>query len=267
VAIITGAGQGIGRAVALLFSKEGAKVVISDIDAKRLETVEGEIKAQGGECLSVAGDVGADDFPKKIVDATVQKWGKINHIVNNAGFTFDKMLHTTPDDTFDIIMKIHVRAPFRLIRQAAPYFRVKPEQRENRSIINVSSTSGLHGNVGQANYAAAKAAVLGLTKTIAKEWGSFGVRANTVAFGLIHTRLTASKDAGATIEIDGKKVALGIPGAQRPITAPAPEDYPFIPLKRGGTPEDAAGSVLFLASPLASYVSGHTLEVTGGAGI
>jgi len=268
VAIITGAGQGIGRAVALLFSKEGAKVVISDIDAKRLETVEKEIKAQGGECLSVTGDVGADDFPKKIVDATVQKWSKINHIVNNAGFTFDKMLHTTPDDTFDIIMKIHVRAPFRLIRQAAPYFRLKPEQRENRSIINVSSTSGLHGNVGQANYATAKAAVLGLTKTVAKEWGPYGIRANTVAFGLIHTRLTASKDSGATIEIEGKKVTLGIPGAQRPTTpTQSPEDYPFIPLRRGGTPEDAAASILFLASPLASYVSGHTLEVTGGAGI
>lgn len=151
--------QGIGRAVALLFSKEGAKVVISEcvlsvspknmlvmrlysIDAKRLESVEVEIKAQGGDCLSVAGDVGADDFPKKIVDASIQyvshthssepssfslyrKWGKINHIVNNAGFTFDKMFHTMPDDTFDIIMKIHVRAPFRLIRQAAPYFRLK----------------------------------------------------------------------------------------------------------------------------------------------
>ncbi|KAF9042234.1 NAD(P)-binding protein [Panaeolus papilionaceus] len=267
VAIITGAGQGIGRSAALLFAKEGAKVVISDIDAKKLEAVAEEIAALGGDSLSVAGDVGADDFPKKIVDATVQKYGKINHIVNNAGFTFDKMLHTTPDDTFDIIMKIHVRAPFRLIRQAAPYFRVKPEQRENRSIINVSSTSGLHGNVGQANYAAAKSAVIGLTKTIAKEWGPFGVRANTVAFGLIHTRLTASKEAGVTIEIDGKKVALGVPGAPRPTETPKPEAYPFIPLRRGGTPEEAASSVLFLASPLASYVSGHTLEVTGGAGI
>jgi 3-oxoacyl-[acyl-carrier protein] reductase len=268
VAIITGAGQGIGRSTAILFAKEGAKVAISDIDAKRLETVEAEIKATGGQVLSVAGDVGADDFPKKIVDATVQKWGKINHIVNNAGFTFDKMLHTTPDDTFDIILKIHVRAPFRLIRQAAPYFRLKPEQRENRSIINVSSTSGLHGNVGQANYAAAKAAVIGLTKTICKEWGPYGVRANTVAFGLIHTRLTASKEAGVTIEIDGKKVALGVPGAQRPLnSAEEPDAYPNIPLRRGGTPEDAAGSMLFLASPLASYVSGHTLEVTGGVGI
>lgn len=268
VAIITGAGQGIGKSTALLFAKEGAKVVASDIDEKRLATVVDEITAAGGDAIGVAGDVGADDFPKKIVDATVQKYGKINHIINNAGFTFDKMLHTTPDDAFDIILKIHVRAPFRLIRQAAPYFRLKAEGRENRSIVNVSSTSGLHGNVGQANYAAGKAAVIGLTKTIAKEWGSFGVRANTIAFGLIHTRLTASKDAGAAIEIDGKKVALGIPGPQRPTESSQNANaYPGIPLMRGGSPDEAAGSVLFLASPLASYVSGHTLEVTGGAGI
>ncbi|KAJ7449420.1 hypothetical protein B0H11DRAFT_2078640 [Mycena galericulata] len=240
VAIITGAGRGIGRSTALLFAREGAKVVISDIDEKRLSAVVDEIKAAGGDVLGVAGDVGADDFPKKIVDATVQKYGKINHIVNNAGFTFDKMLHTTPDDTFDIIIKIHVRAPFRLIRQAAPYFRLKPEARENRSIINVSSTSGLHGNVGQANYAAAKAAVIGLTKTIAKEWGPFGVRANTIAFGLIHTRLTAAKESGATISIAGKQVALGVPGA----TPDAPANSPNIPLRRGGSAEEAAGGVL-----------------------
>jgi len=262
VAIITGAGQGIGRSAALLFAKEGAKVVVSDIDGKKMDVVVEEIRAAGGEAFGVSGDVGADDFPKKIVDATVQKYGKINHIVNNAGFTFDKMLHTTPDDAFDIIMRIHVRAPFRLIRQAAPYFRLKPDARENRSIINVSSTSGLHGNVGQANYAAAKSAVLGLTKTTAKEWGPYGVRANTIAFGLVHTRLTAAKESGSAIEIDGKTIALGIPGAKP--DAEAPEG---IPLRRGGTPDEAAAAMLFLASPLAGYVSGHTLEVTGGAGI
>ncbi|KAK0199559.1 hypothetical protein DFS33DRAFT_1268422 [Desarmillaria ectypa] len=265
VAIITGAGQGIGRSAALLFAKEGAKVVISDIDATKLISVAAEIEALGGSgnVLSVAGDVGADDFPKKIVDATIKAFGKINHIVNNAGFTFDKMLHTTPDEAFDVILKIHVRAPFRLVRQAAPYFRVKGST-ENRSVINVSSTTGLHGNVGQANYAAAKSAVIGLTKTIAKEWGPFGVRANTIAFGLVHTRLTAAKEAGATIEINGKKVALGVPGAK---ASSSPEEYPLIPLRRGGTPDEAAAAMLFLASPLASYVSGHTLEVTGGAGI
>ncbi|KAJ8088927.1 hypothetical protein PM082_014174 [Marasmius tenuissimus] len=265
VAIITGAGQGIGRSAAILFAKEGAKVVVSDIDAKKAEDVVNEIKAFGGDALAVAGDVGADDFPKKIVDATVQKYGKINHIVNNAGFTFDKMIHTTPDETWDIIQKIHVRAPFRLIRQAAPYFRLKPEQRENRSIVNVSSVSGLHGNVGQANYAAAKSAVVGLTKTICKEWGPFGVRANTVAFGLVHTRLTSAKEKGVAIEIDGKKVALGVPGAKDQGDPSA--EYPLIPLRRGAHPDEAAASMLFLVSPLASFVSGHTLEVTGGVGI
>ncbi|KAF7320530.1 Short-chain dehydrogenase/reductase family protein [Mycena chlorophos] len=264
VAIITGAGQGIGRSTALLFAKEGAKVVVSDIDGEKASAVVSEIKTAGGEAIAVPGDVGAADFPKKIVDATVAHFGKINHIVNNAGFTFDKMLHTTPDDAWDIIMNIHVRAPFRLVRQAAPYFRLKPEARENRSIINVSSTSGLHGNVGQANYAAAKAAIPGFTKTIAKEWGPFGVRANTVAFGLIFTRLTAEKSAGVSIKIDGKDVALGVP---TPTTPEAASKSPYIPLRRGGTPEEAASAVLFLASPLAAYVTGHTLEVTGGAGI
>jgi 3-oxoacyl-[acyl-carrier protein] reductase len=268
VAIITGGGQGIGRSAALLFAKEGAKVVVSDIDATKAAAVVNEIKAAGGDAIYVAGDVGADDFPQTIVDATVKQYGKINHIVNNAGFTHDKMIHTMSDETYDIIMKIHVRAPFRLIRAAAPYFRVKSNTPENRSIINVSSTSGLHGNVGQANYAAAKSAVVGLTKTIAKEWGPFGVRANTIAYGLVHTRLTAAKEDGATIEINGQKVALGIPAAkQRSAAAQNVNAFADIPLQRGATADEAAAGMLFLASPLASYVTGHTLEVTGGRGI
>lgn len=268
VAIITGAAQGIGRSAAILFAREGAKVVVSDLDEKKAQSVVDEIKAAGGDAIAVGGDVGANDFPAKILDATIKRYGKLNHIVNNAGFTYDRMLHTMPDDAWDIIMKIHVTAPFRLIRAAAPYMRVKAgagTPAENRSVINVSSTSGLHGNVGQANYAAAKSAITGFTKTIAKEWGLFGVRANTVAFGYILTRLTAAKEDGAAIEIGGKKVALGIPGAKSPATGSAdPKSYPLIPLARPGTAEEAAAAVLFLASPLASYVTGHTLEVTGG---
>jgi len=266
VAIITGAAQGIGRSAAVIFAKEGAKVVVSDLDEKKAQLVVEEIKAFGGDAIAVGGDVGADDFPKKVIDATITKYGKLNHIVNNAGFTYDKMLHTLPDDAWDIIQKIHVRAPFRLIRAAAPYMRIKGNK-ENRSIINVSSVSGLHGNVGQANYAAAKSAVIGLTKTIAKEWGPFGVRANTIAFGLVHTRLTQAKEEGATIEIDGKTVALGIPGTGPAANQPGPKAYPLIPLARGASPDEAANGMLFLASSLASFVTGHTLEVTGGAGI
>ncbi|EKM60658.1 uncharacterized protein PHACADRAFT_246704 [Phanerochaete carnosa HHB-10118-sp] len=272
VAIITGAGQGIGRCAALLFAKEGAKVVVADLEEKKAQEVVDEIKAQGGEAIAIGGDVAADDFPQRVLDATIKKYGKLNHIVNNAGFTFDRMLHTTPDDAWDVIQKVHVRAPFRLIRAAAPYMRIKGDNRENRSIISVSSTTGLHGNVGQANYAAAKSAVIGFTKTICKEWGPFGVRANTVAYGYVLTRLTQAKEAGATIEIDGKKVALGIPGGHSSVTNTKQQGggssaQPGIPLGRGATPDEAAAAMLFLASPLASFVSGHTLEVTGGAGI
>jgi len=261
VAIITGAAQGIGRSAALLFAQEGAKVVVSDLDAKKAEIVVQEIKAAGGDAIAVGGDVGAEDFPDRIIKATLDKYGKLNHIVNNAGFTYDKMIHTMGDDVFDVIMKIHVRAPFRLVRAAAPYLRLKGSK-ENRSIVNVSSTTGLHGNVGQINYAAAKAAVIGMSKTIAREWGPFGVRANTIAFGLIQTRLTGAKAAGETIEVDGKKIALGFPG--EPVAGGAANP---IPLQRAGSADEAAAGMLFLVSPLASYVSGHTLEVTAGLGI
>ncbi|KAF8628530.1 hypothetical protein AX15_003841 [Amanita polypyramis BW_CC] len=271
VAIITGAGQGIGKSAALLFAKEGAKIVASDIDEKRLNEVVAEIKAAGGDAIGVSGDVAANDFPKRIVDAAVKAYGKINHIVNNAGFTIDKMLHTTSDEVFDIIMNIHVRAPFRIIREAAPYFRIKKgADRENRSIINVSSTSGLHGNVGQTNYSAAKSAVIGMTKTIAREWGPLGVRANTVAYGVVQTRLIAAKGGDNVIEYGGKKVELGIPTAEPKSSIPSPEslgEHSRIPLGRPGTADEAAAAMLFLSSPLASYVSGHTLEVTGGLGI
>ncbi|KAH8829411.1 hypothetical protein DL96DRAFT_1708545 [Flagelloscypha sp. PMI_526] len=268
VAIVTGAGQGIGRSTALLFAKEGAKVVVSDLDVAKTESVTKEIIAAGGDAIGISGDVTAADYPKKVVQGTISKYGKINHIINNAGFTFDKMLHTMPDDTFRLMLEVHNVAPFRLVREAAPYMRFKePEKRENRCIINISSTSGLHGNTGQANYAVAKAGVVGFTKTIAKEWGPFGIRSNTVAFGYIETRLTAAKEAGATIEVNGQKIALGIPGLKQGAGAPGPKSIPDIPLGRPGSADEAAGGVLILCSPLASYITGHTLEVTGGRGI
>lgn len=242
-------------------------MVVSDLDEKKAQSVVEEIRAAGGDAIAVGGEVGADDFPERIIKATIDKYGKINHIVNNAGFTYDKMLHTMADDVWDIIMKVHVRAPFRLIRAAAPHFRVKGETTVNRSIVNVSSVSGLHGNIGQANYAAAKSAIVGFTKTVAKEWGPYGVRANTVAFGYILTRLTQAKEAGASITIDGKKAALGIPGRGAAPTDGKAPPAPGVPLGRPGTADEAAAAILFLASPLASYVSGHTLDVTGGSHI
>ncbi|KAG0214654.1 Methionine aminopeptidase 1 [Mortierella sp. GBA30] len=265
VAIVTGAGQGIGGATALLFAKEGASVVVSDLDDAKGKEIAAQITQAGGKAIVVSGDVTDLSFPGRLIDETIKAFGKINIIVNNAGFTFDGMLHKTTDKQFQLMLDVHNGAPFRIIRAAAPYMRLKDG--EPRSIVNVSSTSGLHGNVGQANYATAKAGIVGLTKTVAKEWGVFGVRCNTVAFGYVDTRLTRAKENGETMVVDGQKIALGIPMGAKKEAPPPAMVFADTPLKRAGQVEEAAGSILLLCSPFASYVTGHTLEVTGGKGI
>jgi len=264
VAIITGSGRGIGRAAALLFAREGAKVVVSDIDSVPAEEIVTEIKASGGQAASFVGDVTSPAFADGVMKETVDRWGGIHIIVNNAGFTWDAVIHKMTDDQWQAMMDIHVTAPFRMIRAAAPYFRdaAKKEMAEGtavaRKIINISSMAGTGGNPGQANYAAAKSAILGLTKTLAKEWGRFNVQANSVAYGWIDTRLTKEKEAGEVLERDGKQIPIGIPDAMRQMMTM------MIPLGRAGTPEEAAGPILFLASPLSDYVSGQVLLVSGG---
>ncbi|KAI7883901.1 NAD(P)-binding protein [Lichtheimia hyalospora FSU 10163] len=262
VAIITGSGQGIGKSTAELFAREGALVTVTDLDAAKSDQVAADINAAGGRAISVPGNVMDPAFPEKVVEETVKAFGKINHIVNNAGYTHDGMLHKINDKQWESMLTVHQTAPFKIIRAAAKYLRKKDG--ENKCIVNISSTSGLHGNVGQANYATAKAGVVGLTKTVAKEWGLFGVRCNTVAFGWVDTRLTRAKEAGTAIEIDGQKVALGVPTANRSTKV---NPYADIPLGRAGNAEEVAGSVMMLCTPLATYITGHTLEVTGGRGI
>ncbi|GAB7363029.1 hypothetical protein MBLNU230_g3322t1 [Neophaeotheca triangularis] len=265
VAIITGSGQGIGAEAARLFAKEGAKVVVSDIDAKKSQDVVDSINSAGGSALAVPGDMLSDAYINELVKKTAEFGnGKIHIIVNNAGYTWDGVIHKTTDKQWDNIIALHGTAPFKLVRAAAPYFRVKDG--EPRNIVNISSTSGLHGNAGQANYALAKAGVTGLTKTIAKEWGpAFGVRANTIAFGFIMTRLTAAKEEGAFVTTpDGEKVALGIPQAQKASRESGDAAFKDIPLGRAGTATEAASSILAVVSPLFSYVSGQTISVTGG---
>lgn len=268
VVVITGAGRGIGAAAAILFAEAGAQVVVNDLNPEPANSVVAEITQAGGQAIAAPGDVTAPGFPEEILRAAVDTYGKINVLVNNAGYTWDGMSHKMKDEQWEAILAVHITAPFRMIRAAAPYMRepAKAEMKaggalEPRCIINVSSTSGLHGNIGQANYASGKMGVIGLTKTIAKEWGAFGIRCNTVAFGLVDTRLTRAKEDGATIEIEGQEVALGIPAQMRQIGPVG------IPLGRAATPEEAAGGILLMASPLAAYITGHTLEVTGGAGI
>lgn len=188
--------------------------------------------------------------------------GKIHIIVNNAGYTWDGVIHKMTDKQWDAIVALHCTAPFKLIREAAPFFRVKDG--EPRNILNISSTSGVNGNAGQANYSLAKAGVTGLTKTIAKEWGpGFGVRANTIAYGHIETRLTQAKEKGAFITgPDGEKIALGIPEAQTKRAGPLM--HADIALRRPGAPSEAASAMLAVVSPLFSYVTGQTIMVTGG---
>ncbi|KAK2778978.1 hypothetical protein FQN52_002647 [Onygenales sp. PD_12] len=268
VAIITGAGQGIGAEAARLFANEGAKVVIADLDAKKAEGVAKEINdASAGRAIAVAGDVTDSEYLKRVVQKAAEFGnGKIHIIVNNAGFTWDGVIHKLTDKQWDTIIAVHATAPFKLVQAAAPYFRVKDG--EQRVIVNISSTSGIHGNPGQANYSVGKAGVVGLTKTIAKEWGpQFGVRANTIAFGYVLTRLTGAKESGAFITTpEGQKVALGIPTGQLATKngTEQTEKYPDIPLRRAASPAEAARSILGVVSPLFSYVNGQTIMVTGG---
>jgi len=264
-ALITGSGRGIGAAAAKLFAAHGAHVVVSDIDAAPAQDTAGQINAAGGSALAVAADVTDLGGIEELVGQTVNAYGGIDILVNNAGYTWDAMSHKMTDEQWQAMLAIHLTAPFRIIQACRPYMRelAKQEIAESgsakaRKIINVSSTSGTRGNIGQANYAAGKAGVVGLTKTLSKEWGPFNIQVNAVAFGFIETRLTQSDDAGDFTERDGQRIKLGIPGQLREMAKMV------IPAGRPGTPEEAAGALLFFASDLSNYVSGQVLEVTGG---
>ncbi len=265
VAVITGAGRGIGAATARLFAQQGASVVVSDLDPEPAEAVAADITGLGGKAIAAAGDVTDPAFPEALMAKTMDAYGKLTILVNNAGYTWDGMLHKMSDKQFNAMLEVHNTAPFRMIRAAAPYMReaAKAEKAEgktpeSRCIVNVSSIAGLNGNTGQMNYSTAKSGVLGMTKTVAKEWGAFNIRCNAVAFGFVETRLTQAKEAGERIEMDGEEIQLGVPGQMRGMATM------MIPLGRTATTEEAAGGILLLASPYAAYITGHVLEVTGG---
>ncbi len=260
-AIVTGSARGIGRATAELLVAQGAQVLINDLDGDIAEQASGEI---AGETAVFAGDLTKPGVPDQLVQTAVDAFGKLDIIVNNAGYTIDAPVHKMTDEHFQAMLDIHTVVPFRVIRAAAPHLRepAKQEREEGREvfrkIVNVSSTSGTFGNAGQANYSAGKAGVVGLTKTIAKEWGQFKVNVNAVAFGFIDTRLTQAKVDENTMEIGGEQVQLGIPEQMRQMASM------LIPLGRPATPEEAAGGVFFLCTPWSNYVHGQTLHITGG---
>ncbi|HEU4801776.1 MAG TPA: SDR family oxidoreductase [Solirubrobacterales bacterium] len=261
-AIITGSARGIGRATAELFAAEGAKVLINDIDGDVAEQAASEID---GETAVFSGDLTKPGAADELVAAAVDDFGSVDAVVNNAGYTWDGVIHRMSDEQFQAMLDIHTIVPFRVIRALAPHWReaAKAEQAEGREvfrkIVNISSVSGTMGNAGQANYSAAKAGVTGLTKTIAKEWGQFKVNCNAIAFGFVETRLTAAKgEEAGEIEREGEKIELGIPEQMREM------GKMMIPLGRPAQPAEAAGPVLLLCSDYANYIHGQVINVTGG---
>jgi 3-oxoacyl-[acyl-carrier protein] reductase len=260
-ALVTGSARGIGRATAERFAAEGAKVLINDIDGDVAEQAAGEIDA---ETAVFAGDLTEPGVPDELVAKAVDAFGAIDVVVNNAGYTWDGVVHRMSDEQFQAMLDIHTVVPFRIVRALAPHWReaAKREAADGlevfRKIVNVTSISGTMGNAGQVNYSAAKAGVVGMTKTLAKEWGQFKINANAVAFGFVETRLTQAREKGEEIEVGGEKVALGIPEQMRSMAGM------MIPLGRPAQPSEAAGPVLFLASQLSNYVHGQVLNVTGG---
>jgi 3-oxoacyl-[acyl-carrier protein] reductase len=261
VAIVTGSARGIGRATAELLSEQGARVLINDLDADVAEQTASEIQ---GETLVFGGDLTKPGVPDELVQKVIDEWGKVDILVNNAGYTLDAPIHKMSDDWFQRMLDIHSIVPFRMCRAVAPHMRepAKKEREEGREvfrkIVNVSSISGTMGNAGQANYSSGKSAVVGLTKTLAKEWGQFKINVNAVAFGYIETRLTASKEESNVMEIDGEKVQLGIPDQLRGMASM------LIPLGRPGSPAEAAGGIFLLCTPWANYIHGQVLNITGG---
>ena len=265
VALVTGSGRGIGRAIAERLAESGASVLINDLDPAPASETETLIRAKGGRAAALAGDVTSPEFPQQLVDATLQAFGSVDIIVNNAGYTWDNVIQKTTDEQFQAMLDIHIVAPFRVLRAASAWLRetAKRETAEGRrvmrKVVNITSIAGTDGNPGQAGYSSGKSGVIGLTKTMAKEWGRYNVNVNAVGFGLIETRLTQSLSGEqASIDVQGRKISVGV----QPKVLEAVKSV--CPLGRAGTVEEAAGAVLFFCSPLSDYVTGEVLICGGG---
>lgn len=264
-AIITGAGRGIGAAIATKLAAHGANVVVNDLDPGAAESAVEAITRAGGNAVACAGNVTNADFAQRIVDTAVDSFGGLDIIINNAGYTWDSVIQKMSDEQWDAILDVHLKAPFQIMRAAQPVIRAAAAregatgQITTRKVVNISSLAGLYGNAGQVNYSAAKAGVLGMTKAMAKEWGRYGVTVNAVAFGLIKTRLTeAAADGDAHIDVDGRSIKVGVnPGLLQVAEH-------MTPLGRLGTPEEAAGAVYLLCLPESDYVTGEVLACSGG---
>jgi len=265
VAIISGSGRGIGKAIALKLVREGARVVINDIDAgPAAETME-DIRTLGGEAKVCVGDITQADFGTRFVATAVEGFGGLDIIVNNAGYTWDNVIQKMSDDQFQAMLDVHAVAPFRVLRAAFPFLRdaAKKEAAASREVlrkvVNVSSIVGLTGNPGQINYAAGKAAIVGMTKTLCKEWGRYKVNVNAIAYAMIETRMAqAVKGDKPKVKVGDREVEIGIPEELRKAATM------LVPLGRWGTPEEAAGAAYLFCSPESDYISGQVVVCGGG---
>jgi 3-oxoacyl-[acyl-carrier protein] reductase len=264
VALVTGAGRGIGLSLVRKLAAEGARVLVNDLDAAEAEGAVGAIEEAGGVAAAYPGNVTNNDFPRGFIGAALKQFGDIHILVNNAGYIWNAQLHKITDEQWDAIQDVHLKAPFRILRELHTFLdtRVAEERKSgrivHRKIVNVSSVSATGGASGQANYAAAKAGLLGLTRSLAKEWGALSVNVNCVAFGYIETRLTQEIRGETVVTIEGAARRVGL---TRPMIEAIKERTA---LGRAGTADEAAGGIMLFCIPESDYVTGQILEVSGG---
>ena len=265
VAIVTGSGRGIGRQIALKLASAGASVVVNDLDDGPAAETIGLIEAAGGRAIPCNGDVAAPDFGDRVVNTALEGLGGLEIIVNNAGYIWNTTIQRNTDEQWQAMLDVHATAPFRILRAAAEHFRTTAKREiaqgnlVQRKVVNISSVSGTHGSAPQVAYSAGKAAIVGVTHTMSKEWGRYGVNVNAVAFGFIETRLTQEFEGQpAEIEVHGRQFKVGFPADMAKVK------YEGISLGRPGRPEEAAGAVYLLCLPESDFVTGQVLICDGG---
>jgi 3-oxoacyl-[acyl-carrier protein] reductase len=263
-ALVTGSGRGIGRAIARRLSDAGANVMLNDMAEDLLLEAKADLGG-GARICHVAGDLTDPATPEAVVKAALSAFGGIDIVVNNAGYSWDSVIQKTTDEQFQAMLDIHLVTPFRILRAASSYIReaAKNEAAEGRrvmrKVVNITSIAGTDGNPGQAGYSSGKAGVIGLTKTMAKEWGRYNVNVNAVGFGLIETRLVQPITGDdAMMQMHGHDIRIGV----QPSMLESMKNS--CPLGRLGTPDEAASAVLFFCSPLSDYVTGEVLICGGG---
>jgi 3-oxoacyl-[acyl-carrier protein] reductase len=237
IALVTGAAQGIGREIALALANDGADVAICDVNLEAAQKTASEIEGKGRKSLALKANVAASGDVTAMIDQVVEKFGRIDILVNNAGITRDGLILRMKDEDWDLVLSINLKGAFLCTKAALKYM----TKQRGGTIINIASIVGAMGNAGQANYVASKAGLIGLTKTIAREYANRGITANAVAPGFIETAMTQALPENVRQELAKQ-----------------------IPMGKLGTPEDVANAVRFLASPWASYISGQVIHVNGG---